>query len=330
MSLPQPKMRTFSPAALASIGKDKIDRIEDHGPFYAYVPGEPVHRVDQQDGVPHLYPNRVQFVESAFNLKPSELSVSRYAFTTQASDGKPLFANPRYAGEIISAIIGDNGGYAHIGAISIQAFARREPEEIQLDKFNALLMPEPVWLHQDEVPADLREMWRRRSPELVKLAKEEGGLNVRQHFVENAIGRLQGANADLPQIYFAALTEIRVAFDRFRAFANAYLDNEDRAVQDRVASGKGTYDERDRRLQWLLARPGVDTLQQEALSRTPVVNVTVPQQAAAATAVADIDRHACSDCGEMISVNAKVCIHCKKRFDEADEVEAKRPTKKAS
>jgi hypothetical protein len=314
-SKPQPRLRTFRTRDLASVGKDKIERIEDHGPYYAYVPGEPIHRIDQWDGVPHVYPNRVQLIESSFNLKPAELSISRWAFTVQGSDNKPLYANPRYAGEIINSITGQNGGYAHIGAISIKAFERMEPEQIDLDRFNQLIMPEPVWMSEDEVPIELRGAWRRRTPDLIKQAREQGGLNVRQGFIEAALTQLNQADADLPQLYYAALTEIRASIDRFRAFANAYLDNEDRAVQDRVASGKGTYDERDRRLQWLLCRPGIDTLQVEAMSRVPQVTVNVPQQQAIGT-LADIARQACPECGEMIALTAKVCIHCKTRFDQ--------------
>lgn len=302
MSLPQTRIRSFSEESMKGV-QGQMQQIEDHGPYYAYTPGEALHRIDERDGVAHVYPHYVRIIESSYNLKPAELSIERWAFTTQGTDGKPMFANPKYAGDIITNITRGSG---HLGSISIQAFAKHEPEEINLELFNRLLMPEPVWYEKADVPEEHLGAWRRRNPELTKRAKEQGGLNLRQSYVEAALSQ------NIAPHHFAALLEIQTAINRFRDFAIAQLSESDRHIQDRQTSGKGTYDDRDRRWQWLLGPEYTMTV--DAASKQPMVTVNVPQQQMIATPVEDIQRGPCAECGELIAVTARKCRYCGASF----------------
>src|SRR6185436_5293647 len=72
MSTPiqQVRRQGFSQEAFGSL-RDRVTNKEDHGPKYVYSPGEPFHRVQERDGVPHVYPGLILGFESYINWHTS-------------------------------------------------------------------------------------------------------------------------------------------------------------------------------------------------------------------------------------------------------------------
>lgn len=247
--------------------QQRIQKKADHGPYYAFSPGEPIHRVDCHDSVPHIYPMRVATVTSWGSWEPIKHATGNVTDFAENADGEKMYLNPTYAGVINASIVGN---YSRLGVISIDAFAGYDPEAIQIDLFNSLILPHPVWFGTDDVPHTDRAWYDSNLKKVKDLVKEAGcGLNLRERFL-TAAAESPKIPARLQDVYLAAIIQCQTAVARFRRFADLYLAEQDRDVRD-TNSEKGTYDDRDARLQWLTGRAAVDQFQ-------PQQQVVVQQQ----------------------------------------------------
>jgi hypothetical protein len=298
----------FSKEAFGAL-KDRVINKEDHGPKYVYSPGEPMHRIDNHDGVPHVYPGVVRGFESYINWHTSytKPEVGTTFTAEQANDmtDKMRYGAPIYAGSIATDITQSLSGTEKC-IVSITAFENMAFEDTRWEEFNAIIMPEPVFYDAEEVPLDLLPRWRSLAPEINEKCRKIGGLAVREEYLKNALRQFQTSKDLMSQMYVQAITQMLGACEAFRRFAITYLETSDRSIDDRNNTGKNIYDTRDLRLQWLTAHK----------SKSAQEPQQIIVQSAPAPAVTDIERLPCSECGEMISVNAKVCVHCKTRFDK--------------
>ncbi len=292
--LQQIKQATVSDKVTGGMGQ-RIQRAHDHGPYYVYSPGLPVHRVQERDGLPHCYPNQVMQIETWGHWLNEQLTADRTTMVANDTDGRPAYLNQIWASSIRDEVIHGLNGYGLHGrncvcAVEIAPFAKLSADEVKLELFNRFIQPEPVWYAIDEVPVlydrsgkptyDRRADFRTLATETADKAKELGALMVRRDFVIRFGETLDAGNvpvdSSLRNLYRDAVTGILASIEEFRRWGHAFLNNSDkdlRASQNGGTSGKAEYDPLDARVQWLLARPGVDTLLADALNRQP--NVTV-------------------------------------------------------
>lgn len=326
------KSVTINPAVYGSY-KISQESAEDHGAYYLYTPGEPIHRVDMRDSVPHLYPGVVTSCTSWGHWLPaSTVDIGSNIITNNLAGEKQILV-PKYAGTIKAEIL---ASYGRLGTICIDAFTRATPETLKLDWFNRHLMPVPIFYGDDDVPQELAGWYKdyEAGNEREKLVSQYGGLLARRVLAEAFLQQLiNGEFADeiggqLRAIYVTAVRQILSTFDTFRVFGEGLLMSSDQAVKDRENSGKSLYDGRDVRLQWLLKKKGVDAPLVDIMNQQqPIIQVMQPE------AKQDVERKDCPECGELIAVSAKVCRFCQTRFEAKPEakaeVKAEAPKRKA-
>lgn len=283
----------------------RLQSREDHGPYYVVTVGEPIHRVDKRDGVPHLYPMHVECVKTwaHWTLQKAQ-QVPNALMTARNADGETVEASPIFAGDIVNDILVMNPQYAMMGTVSISAFTKVEAEQVDIDNFNRLIMPEPIWYDLEEVPVDEVDAYKRFMAAHGDAVREEGALRRRERLLKAA--DFSGVGAQLRRLYEAARAEILQAFATYKTFGINQLGEADRQVKDRDKSGKSVYDRADLRRQWLFKRKGVDAPLTE--QQAPVFSVQMPE------AKADVERRECDNCGEMIAVKAKACRYCGVKF----------------
>jgi hypothetical protein len=302
------------------------NNVEDHGPFYLYSVGEPVHRVSEKDSVPHLYAGLVTPCPDFGRWYLADtLEISSSVIATN-SEGKKVTRIPEYAGSIKNRIL---TGYKHQGVVSLDAFARVKEESLNLPFFNSHLMPVPIFYGNDdlpvkaELPTEMKELFgvweaRFKDYEMVKqreeMVKGVGGLAARRMQAEAFLTELRRGDYQseisipLAQLYEKALLQILSSFETFSKFAVAYLAKQDRDMKDGEHTGKYVYDERDVRLQWLMNLRGIDApIVEQLRMNQPQVVVQMPEQVAAAS---DIERKPCPRCAERIGVEANFCRYC--------------------
>lgn len=267
---------------------------EDNGLYFVISPGDAIHRVHERDGLPHIYPGQVMTVKSGGQWLPDEHKPTHVIAEAKDRSNPPRRVSlaPIYAGDIMASLCDDDNGYKSLGVISIAAFAKKDEDYLNLDLFNSLLMPEPVYFTEDEVPPHLVNRWRQRPAELLDLIAQHGGLGLRERFAMTAREKIIAGDFPLsPELrtdYIAALNQILAAYGVFRSFATGYIGESDSLIRERQNGsddGKKTYDNRDARYQWLLKRRGIDSyLTDLANPQRPVVNVAAPDMSGLADA----------------------------------------------
>lgn len=300
----------------------QVHRREDHGPYYLITVGEPIHRVQQRDGVPHLYPMKVETVKTWANWTLQGYSGPNVLMSAQNSSGERVDANPIFASDIVQDVLTVNPQYASMGTISLQAFAKRDSEDLDIEGFNALIMPEPIWFDFEEVPTDQIRRYRAEYPDLADAIRKEGALMRRERLLREAMARIDADTRNPNRsLYLAACQEIISALVTYRTFGLVQLGAADTAIRDRDKSGKSVYDRADLRRQWLFARKGIDAPLVELVNQQPA-NITVTMPTAAQTPTVQ-----CENCGAVANLLANgnpptLCWQCKKRFPQPQMEEA--------
>lgn len=264
----------------------------DHGPFYLYSAGMNIHRVDMHDSVPHIYAGRVTpctdwVVRLPEYQAAADCIVMRDVSRNAVGETEEFAYNILPADAIKNSILVDEAGhenvsYGPLGVIEVLSFRHRSPVEIKLDLFNSIVRPSIIEPGERTIllGADMR-----------KRIEEEGGLAVRQKFVEDALKRVESNEfigefgEDLSNLYLRAIAELLKSFSIAMFYATNQLTAADNEVQ-RSANGdseaKRTYSLRDRYLQWLLARKPInEALATIAAKQNQQVVVNVPAQPAA-------------------------------------------------
>lgn len=246
---------------------------ESSGPFYFYSPGERIAVHDDKFGFAHFEPGIIQAMEdqelwalAVYVDNPRKQRWMRDPNTGRDVDEERSYKVPASANRL-SAIMkygpGMNGfppGDSNHGLIEISAFSEKPSRSIGVGAFNAPFNARicPVLFDYKHVPESLQ-----------KRVSEVGGLEVRREFVLEAReffaseSFLGIADRNLQSLYLRAISEILEGFEQYKYFANSYLNNADRLVQQGEKKG---YDEREDRLMWLLNRQGIDTALTRALS----------------------------------------------------------------
>jgi hypothetical protein len=257
---------------------------ESSGPFYFHSPGERIAVHDDKFGFAHFEPGIIQPMEdqelwalAVYVDNPRKQRWMRDPNTGRDVDEERSYKVPASANRM-SAIMkygpGMNGfppGDSNHGLIEITAFAERAAKSIGVGAFNAPFNKQicPVLFDYKHVPEELQ-----------KRVGEVGGLEVRRGFVLEAReffaseSFVKDANRELQSLYLRAISEILEGFEQYKYFANSYLNNADRQVQQGEKKG---YDEREDRLMWLLNRQGIDTALTRALSASAGSGLTGEQ-----------------------------------------------------
>lgn len=252
-----------------------LSSIEDHGPYYIYSPGEPVHRVEYRDGLPHLYPGLVHRVGSFLNWYTEQLLESS-SITARNTSGEKVNAHPHYAGAIKYEICDGPSGYRRIGVVSVKALDKMD--DFAIAEFNKIIMPDAAWFNADEVPVERLTEWRERSIELTRECEELGALEVRRRWLESATDRVPKGHHQATK-FREAIRECLAAVVAYRRLAESYMEDYDKQVINNKIDG---YYQREDLLRWLLARPDV----QRQARAAPVINVAAPDVAGIAAAAA--------------------------------------------
>lgn len=235
------------------LGKNEVQR-SDHGPFYFFSSAMPVHRVDSQDSVPHVYPCFATICTDWAERLP-EAQVPPGAAIQWEIERDQVNNRLRYgtcikpADKIRETIL---DMYAEYGVLEINAFVHKSKEEVDLEVFNRLIYPVRVEPDQN-------------LPELLEAIKERGGLAVRKQFLES--GRrffestefLDEFGQEKRRLYLQATDECLKSFYIASARLTQLLNEADAEIRLRTANagGKPTYDPRDAYMQWLMARKPV-------------------------------------------------------------------------
>ena len=299
----------------------------DDGPYYVISVGEMIPTIEDSVGFARIEPCEITaiktimpWVDKRYLENPSGMQRESIDPLTRRPDG---FVEAQYAIRANHNRDGliekyGPGGPSDFALVELTAFATREARRIGLPLFNRKIAP--VALSLGRVPDDLRDEVSR-----------VGALAVRERFVKEAreffAGKafLEQADAELQRTYLSAIDQILEGFVAYRRLAKAYMDKQDHAVRlpPDNAKSKDDYDERDRTIQWLLARPGVDAT--SVLSRT--VDATVrPVEVkidASQMTQSPVPQTQCENCGAFANLLAdgkppKMCGACREPFaDEA-------------
>ncbi len=272
---------TFVPDA----GENVTNVTKGHGPYYFFNPGLGIHRIDQRDSVPHIYPCTFTSCIDAreWHLADSLMEGRMTVVATQrrkdpAGNIEEWASILKPASDIYESILETFGEW---GVVEIEAFRNRAASELQLDILNSLIYPVTI------EPSSILDEF------LQKQVNEKGGLAVRQDFFSKGLAQVRAPEfgsqfgIELQKLYLLALEQSISSFHRARNYFMGQLTESDSQVSlgsNGNADGKALYDEKDRYLQWLLARrPAAEMLTQIAGRDQQPIIVNVPQQSSGIT-----------------------------------------------
>jgi len=242
----------------------------DSGPYYFWSWGEIVALSDMYMGFPRIEPVTIQPIEDQkvwCDIRYLEGATGKQRASIDPETRRPQdFVEAQYTihASANRATLVNSYGFnskSTVGLIEITALSKKDPRRIGLAQFNQKLQPRRILFGR--VPEDL-----------VKEVETSGALSVRQRFVLEArdfFGSsefLAQASVGLQRMYLGAIDEILQACDSYRRLANGYMALQDHALElpSDNAKSKDAYDDRDRELMWLLARPEIKVAQAKMIA----------------------------------------------------------------
>src|ERR1700755_59011 len=169
------------PAEAMGSGEKRTIKRADHGPFYLFSPALPVHRVDMQDSVPHVYPCTLTRCVDWVEMLPEDQcppggAVDWRVVKDQVGTSTKVGMCVKSADAQRDLILEMYAGTEGLGLVEISSLSHTPLEQINLELFNSMFYPvkiEPSQLLQGELMTRL---------------EKEGGLAVRRAIFVDGIG----------------------------------------------------------------------------------------------------------------------------------------------
>lgn len=269
--------------------------VHNSGPFYAYAPGEAIHRTDAQDSVPHVWAGLLTPVTDYTKLYDADKSGPYVA--GMSADGKKT-ANRIWASHVRDLVTTRFGvRTAAITSLDRQPLVVAHDDFSVTDRyltaFNRLICPHPVSFPRCKDPRDRGwdlppELRSIPTPaDVMTYIEQNGMLAYRRYCLDEA--EKKAPNDEVGEMFRQAIYEMKGALLAYEAYANDYLNKEEDQIrqQARGQFGKAIYDDYDERLLWLLGRKAMDRGQQPIIVQTPA-QVAEPQSAQMAEATTDV------------------------------------------